>query len=386
MAKSKKKPAQAAKPQAQQVKVQQPKVVHVKARDASTDFMPNQPIHKPPMTKLNTRALSATQKDYYDSLRNPFGRRGTKSPNSGNTAATVSTFTATTVVSESNLSVANNTAVQLTFFPGHGAETGNSNPTCWFGKQQHVGTTPTPYCIGPMDTNTGVQSCSLLKGVTTNDLTIWSTNTAATTAMVWDQGVPMTCSIDSSGHTRWRLVSCGIRITNTTPLVNRGGSIVSVRPETRHDYSSSLTQRAFAMFPTYRVDGVAKTLEILWVPRTEDFGFWSVASLFATNPKEGGMFVWINNATGFAQSYNYETVWNWEVAGASVRPLLSLSITEQAHSDFNQRLLALAHEHSIAPSRLHEAAEHLANFMRGATGSTAKLESLFGTALKAISI
>jgi hypothetical protein len=281
--------------------------------------------------------------------------RGIKSPVQGNEAATICSFAATTTTGQSSFSQATGT-MQFCFFPGHNTSDGDDYGVARHSNKIAVGVTPTSYIVGPMDSTAGTVSLNGVKSGIALGTAQYNVNTSASAALTWDVGLPMTCEATNTGHTRWRLVSMGVRFVNTTATESRAGSVVTVCPETRESFADGIDQELFAKYSTFEIHEVNKPIEVSWVPRSADFGYVSTSATAGTNVFEAGLFVWVNNPHTVAQTYSWELVCNWEIAGSSVKPLASLSLPVTGGEEVASKVAALHHS-GISTSKMSAVAD-----------------------------
>jgi len=238
----------------------------------------------------------------------------------------------------------------LILAPGHGgvygiAAGGGLGPmdgNSYHSQLQNIGVTPTLYSIGPMAVSGvaghmgGFTYTSTASGLNTLPT---GSNIAGVVPLAYDVLLPYSSTVGGGSHSRWKLVSAGIRITNTTVLANRESEIVIVQPQLRSNVVTGAAIQSMANNPSYSFTTKAfdKVLEIPWIPRVEDMAFWHTATTtVAQNSYEwAGLIVHIPNPTAVTQNYHFEVVWNWELAGES---LLAVS-APASHSPADKQIL-----------------------------------------------
>lgn len=184
-----------------------------------------------------------------------------------------------------------------------------------------------PACWGAL--SAGGTAASLLTGLA-------SLNSLNGTGIDWEALTPTTAppfSGATHGHFRYIVTGCELRMTNTTPQGDRGGSITTCMlpysafgPESG---GTTVSQNTFAQFPNYRVHPVDQELRFVMPTRTQDLTFAHLSGVAISQANQdaalqmscsawfanGASYVWINNPTGVEQSYTYELVVNHCLSG-----------------------------------------------------------------------
>jgi len=284
-------------------------------------------------------------------LENPFTGTPQKCPFNFNPVPSYLSFVATTVSGRFGAdAVASNGTVQLTFWPGHAALNADyavdpaatvENVVYDFDEVAYhhpfvkCGGDGQPVNVGPVNfvdvTGTTrfptgyVKTGTLAIGTATNDF-----SGAGSVSVGWNAGLPISGDVRLEGHLRYKLLSMGIRIINTTPELSRGGDIVSVQPATVRDILTP--QASNSIDPSFKAWG-PEGCTISWIPRLRDLAYWHptsggvLTSGVATGPiitnsgTGAGVVVWINNPTAAAQTFDTEVVCHWEISGYSVQTL-----------------------------------------------------------------
>jgi len=262
-----------------------------------------------------------------------------KCPVNYNSAPSFQTTTATTKYSGSAATLAG-TTTEMILFPGHASlfqdsSTGGADPFAFHASLIALGVGATIYSVGPIDANfTGPTVPSAIGAMATGLSLGASTNAfvgAGTFAINPMSSLPY-LTTGGNNHSRWKLLSMGIKIFNDTPLVDRGGYIGSCQPNSPF---SAATQTAYSVFGSYQTsvastDGVET---IVWIPRTEDLAFWHTINGGATNMSVAGIRVWFNNDTAKSQNWRYEVVCHWELAGTSLASITTPALALPSGKD-----------------------------------------------------
>lgn len=273
--------------------------------------------------------------DYLRTLARPFENSNIFCPISYNPAPSFIQTRARTTSTNLNLIVAQATTTQLALFPGHVSSINANNAPQLNARGEFSGMDAVSYhhppmavagisySVGPIDTNVlpiGALNCTnmVVSSSILPNLTRFSTTALSNTAMGYDEDLPYTGS-ELHGHSRWQLVSMGIRVRNITNDLYRGGTIVSVQPNTQASWADGDSQSTFERYPTFHDWGNGGT-ELSWIPRTQDMAFWhTLDSPTATSSVAWmtgvGMLVWLNAPADHAQTYSFEVVYNWQLSG-----------------------------------------------------------------------
>jgi hypothetical protein len=298
---------------------------------------------------------------YMDLVAKPFDCPLVRCPVQMNEVPTDKTTLARTTFVAPNITVPNGTTRQYACMPGHGFETSQDSVANHF----HLQTiNATPYIYGPMTDSGPNVACG---GNDINGITLGTfsrmTNVAGMYPLTYNTPLPYLSKGDFSHHSRWRLLSCGVRIENTTAESTRGGNVISVMPD--NSVSAAFTEQAhFGVFDTFQISSEANegTLEIAWIPRPRDLAFWhhATSGTPSTSNDDAGLLVWINNPTAVTQNYAVEWIWNWELAGESLSAVTSLSVPTPADRQVVEPTLAVARAHSKNASHMPHIAHAVA--------------------------
>jgi hypothetical protein len=289
--------------------------------------------------------------DWARLVSNPFvGTNTVRCPLNFNPAPSYLSFPVTLVDNQAaGLSVSAGFARQLFLWPGHAqlygapvvvGSTGSGN----LGDMDEVAfhapfktIAGSLYSIGPLnsyDAGGAIRTASM-RHLSPDALTALGgvvTSCANGSGGLWDNPLPLTADPRAAGHMRWKMISMGIKIINTTPAANRGGNVVSVQPATVVDMANFTSQSQFDSHPSFTVWGDAsEEVTICWTPRPRDLAFWhstpiaGSAGVGATDSTLIGpaIVVWFNAPSAFNQTYTLEIVTHFEIAGYAVQTFSS---------------------------------------------------------------
>jgi len=261
--------------------------------------------------------------DYVRSLAKPFDTQGIRAVVNYNPVPSLVTSTARMVCTQ-GLAVGAGLSGGFIVSPGHGGVVNNGSNTpamdgpSYHSQCQNVGSIPTVMTVGPMDLpgNVGIM------GLTYSGTPLWQlpngSNSALVSGLAPQVKLPYITQLSSGAHSRWKLVSAGIRITCTTVENSRSSTMITVQPNQRGFNLNNVDVRLLSINPSFRLSTGAfeGTEEISWLPRLEDCAFWHTASITAQNSFEwAGLIVHIPNDTASTQTYVAEIVQNYELAG-----------------------------------------------------------------------
>jgi len=285
----------------------------------------NEIVGRGPTGRVKTGAAPASIKQYAASLADPFRVRSVRSPCLGNIAPTVTSFAATTSLVYSS-TTAINSSVQVTLFGGHAAFTANSDPTSNHSYYQRIGALVADYMFAPFGDGARLPAAGVISviadaGAVPQGVLQYSTNTAASTALTWDNPLPLVSGTSDGNHTRWRLVSMGVRFVNTTPAANRAGEIITVNPDINFLFANGADQGVLTRFATYQMHESGKPVQVAWIPRAADLGYSHTGSSQSNDLNGWGMMLVHHNGTAVVQSWTMEIIANWEIAGYNVKAL-----------------------------------------------------------------
>lgn len=298
-------------------------------RDLQEDQLINRKrITAPTAVKLNSRL-----DNYFRALQDPWTLQGIRCPVNYNPVPSFLITTAHTTRTVPTLTVNPGTTTQLTLFPGHSH---NIDTDAMDGVSYHAGLTRINginYPCGPLilavNPTIGAETSGLAAGVDVTNL-----DTAVSTSMNFDVQLPYIASNGNGGHSRWKLVSMGITIENTTPIQTRGGQIQHVMPAAAIQATGNILAD-YASQPTFRITTEANegAVKLAWIPRADDLAFWHVDTSSVTGGiVNAGVVVWITAPTGaaFTQTYSYQVVCNWELSGHSLAAVSAPTIHQPA--------------------------------------------------------
>lgn len=308
-------------------------------------------------------------------LSRPFENEGAICPVNFNPVPSLMSTTARLTHTNLSISVPASTTRQMLFFPGHGAPVKLMQYAGLPGNNTYVGpglgivssmdSVSYHYCgdydglLGSGNTIAPVRTIAGPGGAVTQNPTLGcysefaagacSAN-AVSTPMAFDNQLPYTAGLPGSAtgaHLRWQLVSCGVRVFNTTPQLNRGGNIVSVQFLNQSGLVNTAggfaaTQAELDSNPTFRIHGDGSDgVEVSWIPRVQDLAYWhsltetnaAASALGNTNLRASdwsgaGFAVFLNNTTGNAQSYSLQCVFNVMLSGTNVQSISTPAVVE----------------------------------------------------------
>lgn len=274
--------------------------------------------------------------DYLLTLSRPFDVANVFCPVSYNPAPSFIASRARTTSTDLSMTVALGTTTQFCLMPGHGPQIQGASAAQTTATGQLAGMDATAYhhlpamfnatgySLGPVSTvlaqgTFAASAGSKLTGVGPG-LSFHQTQAQlGTTGLLWDVPLPYTAA-EAEGHTRWQLVSMGIRVRNITNDLYRGGTVVTVMPATSTAWVNNDPQSKFERFPTFHDWGRCEGMEVAWIPRATDMSYWhtsgaQTSSTYASNNTGAGLIVWFNAPADYAQTYSYEIVYNWQLSG-----------------------------------------------------------------------
>lgn len=296
-------------------------------------------ISIPPADILNLRLQS-----YLAQLADPWKYQGIKCPVNYNPVPSFMTTPAHTT-STFMVAVAADRQRQIVLFPGHGYATSadSMDGVSYHCTTQNIG--GTTYSIGPITTGgfppaIGFIGTDAIYSGTIPDATLSST--ANYLPITIDVPLPYTGSIGNGLHTRWKLLSMGIEVQNTTAVVNRGGTIMHVMPNT-NVISSGAFLADFGAQPTFRVSDEANSrpYKLSWIPRAEDLSFWhSEVGTANASVCVPAIILLLQAATTGQQTYTIEVVCNWELSGHSLAAVSSAVLHQPADKNIVEPTLS----------------------------------------------
>lgn len=306
---------------------------------------------------------------YLKVLADPFGApMGVRCPVNYNPAPSYIQTTLRTTVTDLSFTVGSGMK-QLVLYPGTGSpypslgaggsQIGVMDPVANHFQCQAVAASGSVQIIslGPIDmTNssggTRYGSAGWYDANATPGSVITSSSAATAYPLFWDTSAPYVGS-DAYGHARWQCVAMGIKISNITLEANRGGSIVTVQPNVNLIPQGANTQAELEIYPTFKDHGVGdRGVYVSWIPRPQDMAFGHSqpeSGATSSNSLAGAaILVFMNNTTGAVQTYQFQVVYHWQLAGNLVNTIGS----NAPHQPALKNLLepAVAHVINSSPS------------------------------------
>jgi hypothetical protein len=231
-------------------------------------------------------------------------------------------------------------------FPGHtsGSDVSGEDLTAAHSKLQRIGNvTPvgTNYVVGPFEMDSYSYTVGYYQDINSTAYAATKTDVDNTVRIDSREPLPFVGTEGNPYHTRWRVVSMGIIIRNTTPWSTRGGTVRSVQPDYPYASAYQTDFEVFDSFCDWGVDPqsggcncatehsrcVCNYNAITWIPRPEDISFWHPADVATPEIEDGteqaGLRAWLVNNTGSAQSYSVYVLVNWEFAGSKYQALVT---------------------------------------------------------------
>ncbi len=284
------------------------------------------------MRKELMAPLAPRLRSYFDSLARPWDT-AVKCPVNFNPVPSYLTSLAR-VTASATLAVTSNTSTQIDLFPGHAGTGDEMDGVAYHSHSQAWGGAGTVSVVGPV--GDGTRSAAI--GFYTTGLPITaaatSSNVATCNPLVPATALPYVARDNDPAHTRWKLVSMGIRIENITSIQTRGGIVRWCQPSSEFVAN---TVAAHEVFETYDESSKANTgtLEITWVPRPADVAFWHSSNAANFSDMVGtGIRIWLTNADAAnPQAYRIFVVQNYEMAGSNLESIASRSVIQPADQD-----------------------------------------------------
>lgn len=305
----------------------------------------NQRVTRKRLAPVSKSELNSRLNDYFKALQNPWEGQGVRCPVNYNPVPSFLITQAHTTRTVPVLTVVNGTTTQLTLFPGHSFHTDND---AMDGVSYHAGLTRINginYPVGPLTLGVnaciGAETTSLASNADVNNL-----DTVNSTPMSYDVNLPYSAATGNGGHSRWKLVSMGIMLENTTPIQTRGGTVQHVMPSTQIS-STGVLNADYNSQPTFRVTAEANSgvLKLSWIPRADDLAFWHIDSSasVANGVLNAGLIVWITAPSGgvtFNQTYSYQVVCNWELSGHSLAAISAPTVHQPADKNIVEPVIS----------------------------------------------
>jgi hypothetical protein len=344
---------------------------------------------------------------YFRVLARPFDApAGVRSPVSYNPAPSYIQTTLRSTYTNQNLGISSGYTAQLTLAPGHGQtypSTGLANlgiggldAVSNHAMLQQIAVPGAPgfdeVSFGPLEYgDAGIPRFAALGWLdytnVLNGVIPLSSGTTAT-ALYWDNAAPYV-ALSTGGHSRWQLVAMGIRIVNITPEASRGGTVVTVQPNTSSMPLNVTGQAQLESFPTFFDHGVGdRGIEVSWIPRPQDMSFWhtgnSSGGPASSTWDNSGITVFLN-AAGAVQTYAVSVVCHWQIAGTLVNTIGSNSPHQPALKNVVEPTVAHALNSSASAAVLPKVGKVVASHdpLQAGPSLSEKLEGLTSFAEKA---
>jgi hypothetical protein len=234
------------------------------------------------------------------------------------------------------------------------------------------------YVVGPMKGNivprqaVGYVTTGLSMGYAAAVL-----NTTASKAIINDVPLPFTAIEGDGAHSRWRLISAGVRLWNTSDEGTRGDSCQYVQPPTTVD-TNFTEQKNFSVFsPNYNMTRKMDSddgLEVVWIPRPQDLGYWHQEDSVSADdvPWNAGLRIFLTTNNNSAQVYRYQIVCHWEIAGSHLAQLQNATATAANSESIVQTAVTKVRALSSTGHGLGKMIEHVAGQSIGVISALAK--------------
>lgn len=319
-------------------------------------------------------------------VSHPFLDEMVRCPISYNPVPSTSSLMARTEFLDLNVTVPAGDTTQYSIFAGHaGAHAGSTmDGTSYHTDVLSAAAHTAPfYSAGPIDVSMndgGPFTATAIAGTAVGALPLNTYNASFLGPIGWNVALPFLGQeggASNGGHSRWRLSSMGIEVINTTPVVARGGDIVTVSPtgSLGDVLVSGDNQNKLAKFGSFKVHDVDKPVVLAWVPRPRDLAFWhpdptpvTGGTANATSVGEAATFIFLNNPTGSLQNYTMRIRANWEIAGTGTKTLQAtrVDIPSAAHT-IGPAVAVAAEIPAVAPGILEKVSQAVASGMSSVT-------------------
>lgn len=314
------------------VPVKRPAPVSRKAAKKAVARNQNQQVSEKRLASPAPEVLNNRLASYFRQLADPWSCQGIKCPVNYNPVPSFMTTPAHLTATLNGITAKAGYSTQLVLFPGHGYGTTADvmDGVSYHANAQNIGGTNLP--IGPV--YVGANPAIGFYTPSTAPLTVGTDMTSSAAAgnvpILWDNALPYTGSVGNGNHTRWKLLSMGIMIENTTPVSNRGGQIVHVMPNTNIIASGSRTVD-YAAQPTYTITDAPNDgpYRLSWIPRAEDLAFWHSETSNNSSVCVPAIVVFFDAPT-LDQTYNVEIVTNWELSGHNLAAVSGATLHQPA--------------------------------------------------------
>lgn len=301
---------------------------------------------------------------YGEALANPFANTAPICPVNFNPAPSMMVTTARMTHTNLSVLVPHGTSLQYTFYPGHSEAISDQQASSFTDAKVYStmdaqafhckgsvawGTVPSYATIGPVATHPagGAHYAPCAGFVQPTTLDTYSRETALpnVTPLYYDVPLPYeetgTIGDQLSGHARHQLVSMGVRIFNTTPVLSRGGNVVTVQFATPagllRQTAGPMEQKFLEIEPSFKVHGDGGDgIEVSWIPRVQDLAYWhgvrggNLGNQNSVQSQHGSaaMCVFLNNSAPADQAYSIQVVFNWMLSGQYYQSVSAPAIVE----------------------------------------------------------
>lgn len=342
--------------------------------------IPHQPVDKLPKA---VRDMCPSLRDYARCASRPFTSPAARGMvGIGNVMGSLNSLVVTTT-SVGSFGVTASSSVELALYGGHGRvvsgeESIDAQSNHSF-SQRIGGTTGTDdYIIGPMPGSAVPRQAIgyVATGLGVNQAQ--GTTSVATAQPIQNaMALPFTALEGDGLHTRWRLISMGVRVWNVSESSTRTGLVRYVQPSMEFHNTE---QTAFSIFsPEWTETAMSNSnagLEIVWIPRLIDTGYWHNEDHVSANASPGApaIRIWCVNPSGSAatQLYQYEVVCHWEIAGTNLMQLQGPSpVSVGSHAIINAGI-SKTRQQSTTGAGFSAMISHVAGQARGIVSMAAK--------------
>lgn len=297
------------------------------------------------MAAYDINGGGASVADYLHSLAYPrdAASLGVRSPVSYNVVPSDRTTTARTT-SEFTVSVGVDDTTQVFFYPGHGQpyDVTDMDEQSFHG--QRVNIAGTIYLPGPIDSASHAAVAGWYRtGLTLGEYSIASNAASVNIPIFYDETLPYRSSEGDGVHSRWQLVSAEYICVNETPVLAKGGSIVSSVPNQNLNGGFALTgsQGHFNLFPDTNNWGCERA-RVCFKPQKTDQALWHCNGNDATNNRRlAGAYFFLNGCAN-VQTYRFLCVYNWELAGVTLSTVSKTKIMTPKAEDIVSPVTSIA--------------------------------------------
>ncbi len=305
-----------------------------KAKGAVNANLQSQHVSQKKLMTHSPDIMNQRLASYFRQLADPWSNQGIKCPVNYNPVPSFMTTSAHTTATLNNVKVAASACTQIVLFPGHGYGTTADvmDGVSYHASPQNIGGASIP--IGPVMIGASNPAIGFYIPDTFGmaiGVDVSNSSTAGTLPITWDTPLPYVGQSGNGGHTRWKLLSMGIEILNTTPITNRGGQIVHVMPNS-NVIATGLRTTDYAAQPTYTITDAPndKPYKLSWIPRTEDLAYWHSETGTANASVCVPAIIVFLDAPTTAQTYSVEVVCNWELSGHNLAAVSGATLHQPA--------------------------------------------------------